>query len=234
MIDYYTHLDTESGDPVADLRARMKAGGVEHALVVEMWNGAKREAMRGLRERGEKWCSLAFCLREPFPGDFERGAILRVLTSHLEQPGPWLKTLADRGGLLLPHADGGIGPLFAALKPLIETHPKLRVYIPHLGWPARDKRPDPAWPLAIDWLSKRANVILGVSSLAHFSAQEWPHEDIRLMVESSLRAFGPERLVTGTDYPYLDKPRYGAYLALSRDWIRRQWPSWSEPDVFPR
>jgi hypothetical protein len=234
VIDYYTHLDMESANPVADLRARMRAGGVVHALVVEMWNGANYEAMRGLRERGEKWCSLAFCLREPFPQNFERGAILRVLTSHLEKPGPWLKTLVSRGGLLLPHADRGIGPLTAALKPLIETYPKLRVYVPHLGFPTRDKRPDPAWPLAIEWLSKRANVILGVSALAHFSAQEWPHEDIRLMLESRLRAFGPGRLVTGTDYPYLDKPRYGAYLALAHDWIRRWWPSWSEPDILPR
>ena len=94
--DYYTHLDTESGEPVADLRVPMKVSGVEHALVVAMWNGDDREAMRGLR------------------------------------------------------------------------------------------------------------------------------------------ALGPERLVTGTDYPYLDKPRYGAYLAFARDLIRRQWPFWSDPDVFPR
>lgn len=63
-------------------------------------------------------------------------------------------------------------------------------------------------------LSALKNVHVKLSAIGLLSRDPWPYEDMRLIVERALEAFGAERLLWGSDYPHvLDVGPYPASLA---------------------
>jgi hypothetical protein len=233
MIDGYAHLDAGAADPLSDLRTRMTDAGVNSALAVETWKGDTRGVLESVSP-SDQHVKIALCYRGDLDSIVRHDALrcVRVKTADLEAGPPWLGIVAESGKCLLPHAEYGIGRLTSALLHGAETFPGLRIYVPHLCWPVRDGEPNPDWLAAIESLSRVRGLIAGVSAMAHFSREDFPHEDVRRIVEPLLRAFGPERLTPATDYPQFDKSRYAAYISLAGEWIRSAWPDWKEPDAL--
>jgi len=233
MTDSYTHIDLAADRPLDDLRRKMAAGGVLRALVVETLNGDNREFLERLRRAREPQFRLAFCYRRESPKDALRFmaddwvAALRVRTAQLEgEDTNWLAELQASGKYLLIHAESGIQALVRNARAVAAAYPRLRIYVPHLGWPRRQGVDDPHWWESMRALHAVANAIVGVSSLLTFSRCPFPHPDVQTLAGELIRLFGPERLVAGTDFPYIEKARYGEYAGLAHGWIRHIWPQW--------
>lgn len=240
MIDCYTHLYMESVSPADDMRARMAVSGADRALAVETWNGANCGVLEELEAGADPRFWMAYCYRDQSPEqlrgllDRPRVVALRVKASHLQNEPDLIGLLAESQRCLLIHADEGVGALVRALPALSARWPDLRIYVPHLGWPRREGLDDPDWQPALDVMRRIPRLVLGISAVAHFSLQPFPHDDVRRLAQSALAAFGPDRIVVGSDYPLFDRDRYVEYLALAIQWIREIDPAWSDSGIlFP-
>lgn len=227
MIDAYCHLDMSVAQPIADLERRMDVAGVDRALIVETWSGDNHVCLQQLVASSSARFRVAPCFRPDEPQsrseslsisiEMVRG--LRVKTHDLNSLGTVAATLESMGKWLVPHAESGIGKLADELLQLGDRYPQLPIYLPHMGWPRRDRQDDEDWLEAISSLRNVPNVSVGVSAMAHFSSDPFPHNDIAPFASRLLAAFGQDRLVPASDYPLFEKDRYAEYMQLASDWI---------------
>jgi len=225
MIDAYCHLDMSVAQPIADLERRMDAASVDRALIVETWSGDNHVCLQQLVASSSGRFRVVPCFRPDAPQsgseflslEMVRG--LRVKTQDLSRLGPIVAMLESMGKWLLPHAESGIRKLADELLQLGDRYPQLPIYLPHMGWPRRDRQDDEDWLEAISSLRNIPNVSVGVSAMAHFSRAPFPHNDIAPFTSRLLAAFGQERLVPASDYPLFEKDRYAEYMQLASDWI---------------
>ena len=225
MIDAYTHLDMSAAQPVADLERRMKAAQIDRALIVETWSGDNRGCLQQLIASPVPAFRVAPCfLPEQAQSTAELlhleivGAV-RVKTADIHRLGPAAIALNSTKKWLLPHAETGIAALTEELLQVAALYPGLSIYLPHMGWPRGGKQDDDDWHDSILRLSKLPNLIVGISAIAHFSRDAFPHHDMAPFTVRLLAAFGAERLVAASDYPLFQKGRYAQYIQLASDWI---------------
>ncbi len=109
----------------------------------------------------------------------------------------------------------------AALAPQI-TQGRVRVVVDHCG------RPDPARGLrqpgfqALLRLADTGRVAVKLSGAFRFVDGAWPYPKADHFVAALLAAFGPERCVWASDWPFLRMPHrtdYGPVLALLARWL---------------
>ena len=233
MIDAYTHLDLACADPIADMQARMADAGIESALTVETWKADNLSWLHQMMAEPSPQFRVALCFRpvldQQFPGILQNPAVLglRARTedmAQLQDVAMWLQT---SGKWLIPHAENGIGPLKKELLVLAQRTPGLQIYLPHLGWPTQDKVEDPEWEAAISELVEIPGMVVGISAVAHFSREPFPHADVEPFAARLIGMFGPASVVAASDYPLMDKDRYTQYMQLAQDWIRRADARWS-------
>lgn len=233
MMDAYAHLNMSAPDPLADLQARMDEAAVERALVVETWSGDNYDCLQKLIEAPQAQFRVALCFRpdarERLAAQLEQSTVvaLRVKTAELELIGDFGARLEASGQWLLPHAESGVGLLADALLKLVERHPRLNVYAPHLAWPTRDGVEDKDWPQAIEKLHRLPSVVVGVSAIGHFSREAFPHDDVAQLAERLIAMFDAEKIAAASDYPLCPPSRYADYMRLANEWIRRIHPRWS-------
>jgi predicted TIM-barrel fold metal-dependent hydrolase len=225
MIDAYCHLQMSAERPITDLKRRMDAAGVDHALVVETWSGDNRAHLQHLIASTSTEFRVALCFRpeEARSGaeflSAERVRALRVRTGDLHRLGSIAMTLEDTGKWLLPHAESGIGALTEEVVRMAALHPGLHVYLPHMGWPRRESTDDHDWRESISRLSEIPNLVIGISAMGHFSREPFPHPDVAPFAAHLLATFGSKSLVVASDYPLLEQDRYERYIQLACDWI---------------
>ncbi|QGQ18346.1 amidohydrolase family protein [Cellulomonas sp. JZ18] len=88
-----------------------------------------------------------------------------------------------------------------------ERHPKLTVVVDHLGGPplaalrARDTTTWTRWTTALDEVAQVPNVVAKLAGLGRAAGPGWSADDVRPAVEHALAAFGPDRLMAGSDWP---------------------------------
>ena len=237
MTDSYSHMDFAAADPLGDFRALMAAGGVQRAVLVETLAGDNRRVLETLLEKPDPAFRLAFRYRPESAADLvarlahRMVVALRVNTQQLESETSYLTAVEASGKWLLVHAEKGIAPLAKLLHTAAERHPRLRIYVPHFGWPRRDGQDDPAWRESLDILERIPGCMLGISSLKHFSREPFPHADLWSFADTVIRRFGATRVVAGSDFPYVDRARYGEYVREAHRWIRETCPAWK--DAYP-
>lgn len=223
----------------------MDAAGVCHAVLVEAGgnaeyvlscaesNPARFSAILELQGR-----SLEEILRlARRPG--VRGLRFVAIGSSSERPAdlehllPLLEVMSQNGLVLSLYADDRH---LAAVERLLDLLPHLRVVLNHLGL-APDRlevdalgRPR-ALPLrATDFhharrsvvaLARFANVFVIASGHYAFSAAPYPYEDLRGVSDELLSAYGPGRVLAGSDAPFVsDVPGYLAALDLAQRHLR--------------
>ena len=97
-----------------------------------------------------------------------------------------------------------------------ERHPGMRLVLDHMGKPERtvDGRPNVEWTRLIREMSKRENVWCKVSGLV----TEVGRVDFRPYLDTVFSAFGPERVMWGSDWPVCTVDiAYGEWLAACRE-----------------
>jgi predicted TIM-barrel fold metal-dependent hydrolase len=104
---------------------------------------------------------------------------------------------------------GGAAEL-RALEPIIDRFPNVKVVLDHLGGPPVGE--EPTHPLLGNVLrmARYPNVYVKVSNMNRMSKAPYPHNDTHEMVRRIYDAFGPERLMWGTDFPHVLKA--GGYV----------------------
>lgn len=233
MMDAYAHLNMAAADPLADLQARMDEAAIERALIVETWSGDNYACLQKLIEAPQSHFRVALCFRskeqEQLAAQLDQSTVvaLRGKTSELSLIGDFGARLEASGQWLLPHAESGVGLLADALLKLVEQHPRLNVYVPHLAWPTRDGVEDKDWPQAIEKLRSLPSVVVGVSAIAHFSREAFPHNDVAQLAERLIAMFDAEDVVAASDYPLCEPSRYADTMRLANEWIQRIHPRWS-------
>jgi L-fuconolactonase len=85
-----------------------------------------------------------------------------------------------------------------------DRHPDLAVVIDHGAKPAiRERRLDP-WRADMAALAARPNTFCKLSGLVTEAASGWTTDDLRPYFDHLLAAFGPERLLWGSDWPVVN------------------------------
>jgi len=87
---------------------------------------------------------------------------------------------------------------------LANAHPGVQLVVDHMAFP--DEMTDPherPWT-DFETLSEHNNVAVKVSSLPRSAEGEWPYRDMHGYVRNLVEWFGPERLMLGSDYPWMD------------------------------
>ena len=112
---------------------------------------------------------------------------------------------------------------------LVNGFPGVLVSLDHLGiWPTSDFAPDrwgrprfddqpippPDYERVLG-LARYKNVFVKISGEYAFSKQPYPYDDMRPMVESLYRAYGADRMMWCSDFPWIvEKPGYGKLAEL--------------------
>jgi predicted TIM-barrel fold metal-dependent hydrolase len=233
MMDAYTHLDLTCADPIADMKARMAHAGIERALAVETWKGDNLPWLQKMMAEPSPQFRVVPCFRpdqrQPTADVLQNGVVmgLRARTADLRQLQGMETLLAASGKWLVPHAENGIGPLKKELLALAKRTPGLQIYLPHLGWPRQDRIDNPEWEAAITELHAIPGMVVGISAIAEFSREPFPHPDVEAFTARLMEIFGPASIVAASDYPLGEKDRYTGYMQLAQAWLRRadaRWP----------
>ncbi|WP_433633961.1 amidohydrolase family protein [Halomicrococcus sp. NG-SE-24] len=95
-------------------------------------------------------------------------------------------------------------PQLSMIGRLAGTYPDVSLVVEHMAWP--DENTDPGERPWADFekLADHNNVYVKVSSLPRSSSEDWPYRDMHPYVRNLLSWFGPERLMVGSDYPWMD------------------------------
>ena len=114
-------------------------------------------------------------------------------------------------------------PQLPQVTALAEAVPQLRIVLDHLGKPEIDRTPDPSWRAALHDLAAHPQVSCKISGLPAESGDAWMPDRWLPLLDAALSAFGPTRLLFGSDWP-VSWP-YGRWEAFVRAWAEASAPA---------
>jgi L-fuconolactonase len=208
----------------ADIEAHLKRWKIDHTVLVQAAPTVfETEYMLGLADA------------TPFIGkvvgwvDFEKAGDRRHLERFARHPKfagvrPMIQDIADPDWMHRPDVQWGYDAIvgldltFDALgfpihldnfQRLFDRYPKMRIVIDHCMKPViREGRFDD-WAAGMAKIAERTPVFCKLSGLATEAARGWTEADLRPYAAHVLFAFGPERVMWGSDWPVLELA--GAY-----------------------
>lgn len=106
----------------------------------------------------------------------------------------------------------------------VDQHPHQQFVLDHCGKPEiHGSQPPAEWARQLTELSARPHVACKLSGLA--TELRDPRLELNLTLlrpyfETALEAFGPDRLMLGSDWPVLNlRTSYAAWISVMRDWL---------------
>ena len=216
---------------VESLIADMDAAGVGQGLLIQpsLYGFDHSYILDCLRAHPQRFVGLA--LANPADASFacELAAMARdtqiagVRFAPLIDPSlPWFSAEKDRLERVIADLDMVVGLLLAPaqLEPAtawISRWPQIRIVIDHVGRPDLDEASPEAACERIARLADLPNVWVKLSALLELSREAYPHHDVGVWARRMLAAFGPERLMWGSDFPFVAGDSYAASLASLRE-----------------
>jgi predicted TIM-barrel fold metal-dependent hydrolase len=215
--------------PASDLLEVMTSAGVDRAVLVQPtpygWeNDYLLDAIRSCPERFK-----AVCLVDPYsaesPGKLqqlvrEQGVRGVRFNWNLDQSHAWnndelharIWSVANQEGIpvCLQLSWSQLGQ---AAEMAIQF-PQVRIVIDHLGRPEAGSREDSTTFRQFLALAEYSNCYAKLSGLYYFSRQDEPFRDSWSLLQATVRAFGAQRCLWGSDYPFvLERWSYKDWLA---------------------
>ena len=137
------------------------------------------------------------------------GRLLGLRHQALAEPDPagWLRSPGVRRGLAALQAAGlpfdlMIRPAhFPAALRTVREHPALPFVLDHLGKPPVASGELEPWAAGIRALAAEPNVFCKLSGLQTIAPAGWTYAELAPYVDIALEAFGPGRLIFGSDWP---------------------------------
>lgn len=220
IVDSHCHVATNWYDPVEVLLFHMDRNRVQHAVLVQM-NGQTDNSyqMECLRRYPGRFASVVI-VDEQSPNAVQEldrlaaeGASGVRLSPDVRSPGDdplaiW--RAAERLGLSVSLRGGEAEKLVAPeFEQLVKTFPRLNFVIEHLGG---RNNPDGNPPIRLRErvfeLNRYDNVYIKVHGIGEFATRAMPptspfpfKEPVPAVAEMAYRAFGPEHMMWGSDFP---------------------------------
>jgi L-fuconolactonase len=226
----------------ADLSPLLAAGGVSNTVIVQA--APHRDETRDLLRMAE---------RAPFVAgvvgwiDLERASHrsdLEQFAGHPKFRGirPMIQSIPDPAWMLRPGLAQSLAaverlgltfdalvkpPHLDALTAFVDRYPNLPVVVDHGAKPEIAKGRDgfEAWAPKMAALAERPQVFCKLSGLLTEAGSRTGWDDLRPFVDHLLAAFGPQRLMWGSDWPVVELAApYGTWLAYVRRYVARLSP----------
>ena len=150
---------------------------------------------------------------------------LRIHSSRLDHPSEWAapdqdplwRRSEELGTCFIVHGPAANLP---HLEPIIGRFPEVPVVLDHIGGaPTNEEPPFPLLSHVLD-LARFPRVYVKFTPQAHKSAVPFPHADTFPAFRLIYDAFGPQRLMWGTNFPGVMKGvGYGPALEMFRDYV---------------
>jgi L-fuconolactonase len=217
--------------PVERLLADMDVAGVGQGLLIQpsLYGFDHSYLLDCLRAHPRRFVGMA--LANPadasFAGELAEMArdaqIVGVRFAPLIDPSlPWFSAEMDRLARVIADLDLVVGLLLAPAQleqaaAWISRWPQIRIVIDHLGRPDLDEASPIAACDRVARLADLPNVWVKLSALLELSREAYPHRDVGDWARRMLAAFGPERLMWGSDFPFVAGASYAASLGSLRE-----------------
>ncbi|XWN30303.1 MAG: amidohydrolase family protein [Devosia sp.] len=133
---------------------------------------------------------------------------------------PFLPRLADHG--LLVELQCPASAIARLAPPILDAG--LTLVLDHMGYPDVAEGAGSAAFRNVLQLAHVSQVVVKLSGAFRLSQEAAPHEDVRPFAERIVEAFGPDRLVWGSDWPFIGvsahrRPSYADTLANLSRWV---------------
>ena len=221
-LDPQDWIDPDTMAPIArdfgaaDLKEMLAATGLDRAVVVQSSNSVEESVRLARLDPAVvaglvAWVDLTAEV-EPQLDRIRREATVPVVgvrhLAHIDPDPVWLLRSDVARGLEVLEREGLCFDLVvrdwqlpqAAL--LSGRHEALRFVLDHLGGPPAPGQDASAWAAGLRGLALRPNVVAKVSGLVSGLAPgSWHAKDLVDRVAVALEAFGPDRLLYGSDWP---------------------------------
>ena len=221
MIDGYSHCGISKYLPVEDVLETMQVAGVERAVLCQHLGEYDNSYLESVvAEHPDLF--RAVCLVDPAGPEWRRALRgvtvegrfegLRVVAATFhDNPALCAEALALRLTLVV-WAEHGVADVVAAIRRLHTDHPDGRIVITHLGAPRVENDIVVAgWELLE--LAAQPGVFVTLSGQSMFC--EYPYGELDEFVVRVIDAFGPDRVMWGSNYPVCgDSEAYRRDLAL--------------------
>ena len=204
------------GAPVELLNETMEQAGVDRAVIVQPIHYLydNRYVAECLRRFPGKFAAIGLVDRHALdaPAQLQRlveedgFSGLRIHLARPEDPAEWAAPDQDRiwekaeelGACFVVF---GPAALLPAVEPIIARFPGVKVVLDHIGGAPTDE--EPPYPLLSNVLNlaKYPNVYVKLTPQGHKSKVAFPHEDTFSTFRRLYDAFGPQRLMWGTNFP---------------------------------
>lgn len=116
---------------------------------------------------------------------------------------------------------------------LAERVPKLRAVIDHLAKPEIDHGAWLPWSESFAELAGHEGIFAKISGFSAEPGREWKLEEARPYVRHALEAFGPDRVMFGSDWPVcLESSTYDAILQATIDIVPDSWTEEHRDDLL--
>lgn len=237
IVDSHCHVSLSWYEPVESLLGQMERNGVEHAVLIQMQGQANNEyQFECVRRFPGRFAPVVIVdtARPDAPQTLERlageGASGVRLGPGTRSPGDDpLAIWRAAARLGLPVSCGGTGAEFASdeFAGLVEALPELPIVVEHLG---SVSRPDPddagsETRRRVFSLARFPNLSIKVPGLGEFCRRALPvvepfpfERPIPTYLEDAYQAFGPGRMMWGSDYPPVSgREGYRNALRLAMD-----------------
>ncbi|MEI5680135.1 MULTISPECIES: amidohydrolase family protein [unclassified Mesorhizobium] len=217
----------------ADLQPHLKAAGIGKTVVVQAAaTVAETEFMLELAEREASIGGVVGWIDLDAPDAL---AVLNRLAGHKKFRGirPMLQDIDDTFFILAEHriavlaALPSLGLTFDALvqprhlpvvAALADRLPELKIVVDHGAKPFIAKGVTEPWAHDMTALAQRPNVFAKISGLLTEAGADRSAAALKPYVETMLSAFGPERLMFGSDWPVLElAATYGDWWRIANE-----------------
>jgi L-fuconolactonase len=202
---------------LADLRSALTGTPVERVVLVQVINDA--DETRAFLEHARNddlvagvvgWVDLARAdVRDALDAAGADGALVGVRHQALAETDPagWLRSAEVQRGL--SELEGRDLPFdlmfrpehFPAAVEAVRAHPSLRFVLDHLGKAPIASGDVEPWATGLRTLAAEPNVWCKLSGVHTIAPKDWTYADLAPFVEVALEAFGPERVLFGSDWP---------------------------------
>jgi L-fuconolactonase len=225
IIDAYAHCGLSKYEPIEKVREVMAAGGVSRAVLVQHLGefdnsyigsvvASAPELFAGVLLVDHRAKNVDDKLQQWVASGQFRG--LRLTAEALLTNPDLFSRAGDLGLAIVLYAPQGIRPIRPHLERALDRAPFTRLVITHLGNPTLIGSTLDEDANAVLELARFGNAYFQLSGMKMFCPH--PHEALYPLIDQAVAAFGPQRILWGSNYPVVgSQENYIADLRLLLD-----------------
>jgi len=224
LLDAYAHCGISRYLPVEDLRSVMDGLGIGRAVLCQHLGEYDNSYLESVvRAEPDRFVAVALVdgtragWRSELRAVAESGAFrgVRIVDDVLEESPDLAEEAAALGLVIVVYAPNGIRRAVAPIRRLSAAYPDATIEVTHLGNPRLEDGSLASGFELLELASERG-VVVTLSGLPMFCGH--PHSELDELIVATLEAFGPDRVLWGSNFPVAgaDQPSYARELDLIR------------------